>query len=151
MKMRFRFVHSVVRSAGMGLVTAIFLLVVLAGLGVAMMTLFTTQQATSSLDELGARAYQAARAGVEWGIFQQMQKNVCANSTFALPSTTNTTLSGFTVTVSCTPIGGGSDDPLERYVISASACNIPDANSHACPNASTTSPDYVARQIEVEL
>lgn len=136
---------------GMGLVTAIFLLVVLSALGVAMLTLFSTQQATSSLDELGARAYQAARAGVEWGVFQQMQKKTCASSTFAMPATTNTTLSGFTVTVTCTPIGGGSDDPLQRYVISASACNIPDASTNTCPNSGTTARDYVARQIEVEL
>ena len=44
------------RSAGVGLVTAIFLLVVLAGMGVAMMTLSTAQQSSASLDLLGARA-----------------------------------------------------------------------------------------------
>ena len=47
--------------AGAGLVTAIFLLVVLAGLGVAAVTLFNAQQASSSLDQEGAKAYQAAR------------------------------------------------------------------------------------------
>ena len=66
------------RQAGVGLVTAIFLLVVLAGLGVAMVGLFNAQQTSSNLDLQGARAYQAARAGLEWGLFQQMRNNSCS-------------------------------------------------------------------------
>jgi MSHA biogenesis protein MshP len=132
------------RSAGVGLVTAIFLLVVLAGLGVAMVTIFTSQQQSSTLDVQGARAYQAARAGIEWGLFQQMRKNSCAASTtFALPSTS--ALSGFSVTVTCKPVGSGA---LARWIIEATACNPPAADGSCQPG---NSPDYVQRRLEVEL
>lgn len=145
------------RSAGVGLVTAIFLLVVLAGLGVAMVTLFATQQASSTLDEQGSRAYQAARAGIEWGLFQQAHNNsaVCPTAQGQTSATTsitlppNTTLSAFTVTVTCArQYGTDGNDPLARYVITAVACNLP-ANGN-CPNT-TNSPDYVARKVEVEI
>ena len=61
------------RSAGIGLVTAIFLLVVLAGLAVAMVGISGAQHSASALDVQGARAYQAARAGIEWGLFQSLR------------------------------------------------------------------------------
>ena len=134
------------RSAGFGLVTAIFLLVVLAALGVAMVTVFTAQQQSSSLDVQGARAYQAARAGLEWGVFQQLRNGSCAaTSSFALPA--GSQLSGFTVTVTCRASGAG---PLTRRVLEATACNAPGAGG-ACPNGATNSPDYVQRKVEVEL
>lgn len=63
---------------GFSIVTAIFLLVVLAGLGAAMVTFSTAQHTSSALDVLGARAYQSARAGVEWAAFQIAQSNVVA-------------------------------------------------------------------------
>lgn len=61
---------------GFSIVTAIFLLVVLAGLGAAMVTFSTSQHQSSALDVLGARAYQASRAGVEWAAFQIVQSSV---------------------------------------------------------------------------
>jgi MSHA biogenesis protein MshP len=132
------------RSAGVGLVTAIFLLVVLAGLGVAMVTIFTSQQQSSTLDVQGARAYQAARAGIEWGLFQRTRNNNCfASSTFALPSTS--ALSGFSVTVTCKPVGSGA---VARWIINSKACNQLGASGACEPN---NSPDYVQRQLEVEL
>ncbi|TFW30983.1 agglutinin biogenesis protein MshP [Massilia horti] len=133
------------KCAGVGLITAIFLLVVLAGLGVAMVTIFNAQQQSSSLDVQGARAYQAARAGIEWGLFQQLRNNSCADSvTFAFPDSPS--LSGFVVTVTCRATGGA----LTRWVIEATACNQPGADG-TCPNPATNSPDYVARKVEVEI
>jgi MSHA biogenesis protein MshP len=55
---------------GFSLVSAIFLLVVIAALGTFAVTLSTTQQQSAALDVLGARAYQASRAGIEWGAYQ---------------------------------------------------------------------------------
>jgi MSHA biogenesis protein MshP len=145
------------RSAGVGLVTAIFLLVVLAALGVAMVTLFTSQQASSALDEQGARAYQAARAGIEWGLFQNAHKTFCptvpnpnpakVSTSITMPS--GTSLSRFTVTVTCERrYGADGDDPLARYFLTAVACNVPAGGN--CPNP-TNNPDYVARTVEVEI
>jgi MSHA biogenesis protein MshP len=142
------------RSAGVGLVTAIFLLVVLAGLAVAMVGISGAQQSASALDVQGARAYQAARAGIEWGLFQSLRNPafVCADDTsFALPPTS--TLRGFVVTVKCTPVvapPGAPDDSAvakPHSVLRATACSLQPANG-SCPNPSN-SPDYVERQLIV--
>ncbi len=92
---------------GFSLVSAIFLLVVIAALGTFAVTLFTTQQQSQALDVLGARAYQAARAGVEWGAYQVIRNPAgmaCsaggASNPVAMP-TAPSTLSIFTVDVSC--------------------------------------------------
>lgn len=103
------------RQRGISLVTAIFLMVVLSALGVALVGLVTRQQASSSMDERGARAYQAARAGIEWGLFQQLRLNACQPSTqLAMPATA-TTLAEFSVTVACvatpTPASGPGASP----------------------------------------
>jgi MSHA biogenesis protein MshP len=143
------------RNTGVGLVTAIFLLVVLSGLAVAMVAISSAQHVTSALDVQGARAYQAARAGIEWGLFQSMRNGSCIprpGTSFALPATSS--LSGFVVTVTCTtivPAGAPADASaaLVRRVLNATACNLPAANG-ACPNASNN-PDYVERQIVVTI
>lgn len=94
---------------GFALVSAIFLLVVLTTLGVAMLAFSTTQHLGSALDVEGARAYQAARAGAEWALYQRLEgpqkgtycgaAGVAQTTSFALPAPT---LSGYTVTVRCT-------------------------------------------------
>jgi MSHA biogenesis protein MshP len=141
------------RSGGVGLVTAIFLLVVLAGLAVAMVTISTSQQSASALDVQGARAYQAARAGIEWGLYQNLRtpgRRCDAAYSFALPA--DSSLNSFTVTVRCRLIAGpatpAAPDSLDRWVIEANACNQPGAAG--CPNLSNSA-DYVQRRIEVQL
>lgn len=91
-----------VRQRGFTLVSAIFLLVALAALGAAIVSVSTTQQRTSAQDLQGSRAYHAARAGVEWGVYQMMDPD---NATYSLPAcfgNTTINLEGFTVAVSCT-------------------------------------------------
>lgn len=145
------------RQAGVGLVTAIFLLVVIAGLATALVTIFTSQQASSQLDQQGTRAYQAARAGIEWGIFRQVRGGgLCGaginngnpvTTSFALPAASM--LRAYTVTVICTPVRFPGNDPtLTRTLIRATACNQPGGGS--CPNP-TSNLDYVQRRIEVQL
>ncbi|WP_223468007.1 agglutinin biogenesis protein MshP [Massilia soli] len=139
------------RSRGVGLVTAIFLLVVIAGLAVAMVTVFTTQQTSSALDVQGTRAYQAARAGIEWGVFKHQRPDPCnATNSFAMPQ--GTSLGAFTVTVACTLIEGpdtesGDTEALDQRKVTVVACNAPSA-AGTCPNPSNSS-DYVQRVMEV--
>lgn len=163
MKQRMPFrVPQLRRQAGAGLVTAIFLLVVLAGLAAALVSIFGTQRQSSALDEQGARAYQAARAGIEWALFQRSLPNSAycpapadgaatagvANS-FDLP---DGPLTGFSVTITCTSVlGPGSTNGainLDRRRIRATACTGQPGG--ACP-APTNSPDYVERVIEVQI
>lgn len=136
------------RQAGIGIVTAIFLLVVLSGLGVAMVTMVSAQQASSTLDLLGARAYQAARAGAEWGLYRQLRDASCpvAPQTFIMPQTSS--LAAFTVTVTCTETLMAGAPQLTRYRISSVACN--QAGAGGCPNQNN-SPDYVQRSVEVQF
>jgi MSHA biogenesis protein MshP len=150
--MKNRMLH---KSSGVALVTAIFLLVVLAGLAVAIVSLTTTQQTTSTQDEQGARAYLAAKAGLEWALFRQLQTgdlNCPRTATFAMPR--NTTLSAFTVTVSCGApstgfgVASGEDPTAKRITITSVACNGP--VGAACPAASN-SPDYVQRVVRAQL
>jgi MSHA biogenesis protein MshP len=91
------------RAQGVGLVTAIFLLVILSALGVAMVSVMTSQHASMAMDVAGAQAYQAARAGVEWGLYNQLQLDACAGTT-TLPAASAPTLSRFTITVRCTSV-----------------------------------------------
>lgn len=138
------------RSRGVGLVTAIFLLVVIAGLAVAMVTVFTTQQSSSALDVQGTRAYQAARAGLEWGVFKRVREGNCVGtSSFALDD--GTSLRGFVVTVAFQVAEGPDTDSgvagmLDRCKVTATACNAPNG-SGACPNPQNTT-DYVQRVME---
>lgn len=84
---------------GFSIVSAIFLLVVLATLGVFMVTFSTVQHTTSAQDVRGAQAYQAARAGIEWGTYQVLRAGSCV-ATQALGNVT-----GFAVTVQCAQSG----------------------------------------------
>ena len=146
--------HAVVRrrsrARGVSLITAIFLLVVLAGLGAAMVSVSTAQHASAAMDVQGSRAYQAARAGIEWGLYKQLRTQAAgapcfaASSSFTLPA--GTTLSGFSVTVKCT--SNTSIAALVRYRIVAIACYQPSGTT--CPNYSNNL-DYVQRRIQVEF
>ncbi|MYN43041.1 agglutinin biogenesis protein MshP [Duganella sp. FT109W] len=155
------------KSAGIAIVTAIFLLVVVAGLAVAIISLTTTQQDASAKDLQGQRAYQAARAGIEWALYTGLQSGltppqpstslVCGSTpNVALPP--DSTLSSFTVTleIRCdTPAlqagiaGGGPNDPTAYHVLIRSvSCNQPVNGS--CLNT-VPGPDYVQREIRAQL
>lgn len=133
--------------SGFSLVTAIFLLVVLAGLGAAIVNVSTMQHTSSAMDVQGARAYQAARAGVEWGVYRQLIGTSCAGATSFVPPAP--TLSAFTVTVTCTSVtNNNAAPPITVYQITSNACNQPAAGS--CPGASG-GVDYIERQMQVSF
>lgn len=83
---------------GFSIVTAIFILLVLAVLGGIMVTMSGVQSRTTLWALQGARAYHAARSGLEWGGFQALVNNSCSAST-------TLTVDGFTVTLACQPEG----------------------------------------------
>lgn len=133
---------------GFAIVSAIFILVVLAVLGAGIVSISSSQAVGSAQDVLGVRAYQAARAGIEWGLYRQLRSASCAGATSFVP--TATTLSGFTVTVTCvaTPDPGGHGGPTV-YSVTATACNQPLAAEPRCPNTATPGNNYTERQIAV--
>ena len=93
------------RQRGFSLISAIFLVVVIAALGTFAVTLSITQHQSQTMEVMGARGYQAALAGVEWAAYQV--GNSPANA--AAPVACGQTLTGlagnlapFSVVVSCT-------------------------------------------------
>lgn len=82
------------REHGFGLVAAMFLIIIVALVIAAMSRLATTQNATNSMAIQQARAYQAARAGIEYGIVRSL------SSPTALPCAAFA-LDGFQVQVTC--------------------------------------------------
>jgi MSHA biogenesis protein MshP len=128
---------------------------VLALLGVAITVVNSLQQRSSALDVGAARAYQAARAGLEWGAFQAIQASprgaacvqevappACPASNIAMTGD----LAGFTTTITCSQtLAQDGACYYTFYRLTANACNSPVAG--ACPNAATTNATYVERQL----
>lgn len=145
--------------AGFALPSAIFLIVVLALLGAIVVTVSGLQHTSSARDVMGAKAYQAARAGIEWGAYQVLRQGPppgsggCPASPTVIPMPAGTDLTGLTVSVSCLPTNadegsrtGAGLNPLEFYLITATACNQP-----ACPNQTNPGPAYVERQLQATI
>lgn len=87
------------RQRGVSIVTGVFLLLLMAVLAAVIANVVSTAHVNMAADIGGARAYQAARAGAEWGMYQ-LDPNAqaaglpaCVNGTPAIP--------GHAVTVTC--------------------------------------------------
>jgi MSHA biogenesis protein MshP len=113
---------------GFGLVSAIFLVVVLASLAAALLTVTSLQHAAASLDVQGARVYQAARAGAAWGMYRVL--NPDAGPSAELPTcwagaatvTLGGSLSPFIVTATCAQTSTTElDHDVRVYAILATA------------------------------
>ncbi len=141
------------RQRGFSLILALFLLVSLAAMGTYLLTISTMQQETSAADELGARAYQAAHTGVEWGLYQLLRDpgGAFASACDAAPAAQTFALGGglaaFSVKVECSataPTTEGATSGLRAYVLKATACN-----QASCPGAQ--GPTYVERQLQATV
>jgi MSHA biogenesis protein MshP len=96
------------RQSGFSIVAAIFIIVVLAALAAALVTVATLQHSGTGLDLQGVRAYEAARAGTEWGLYRVLDPDGAASP--SLPTcwagsasvTPGGSLSGFSVSATCT-------------------------------------------------
>jgi MSHA biogenesis protein MshP len=121
---------------------ALFIIVTLAAIGVYLLTVSTGQVAAAAQDEQAARAYQAARTGVEWGAYQVLVVgSTCpAPQNLALPQ-------GFSVDVSCAASAAEAEGgaQITAYSITATGCNA--ASCLAASNA----PTYVNRQLQLTL
>lgn len=108
------------RESGFALVTAIFVLVALAGAASALLSLAGTERTAVMLSLEAGRAYQAARSGVEWVSFHALRDHVCpAPATLTLDEGG---LRGFRVNVSCTSsthTDGGAAEIVFRVASSA--------------------------------
>lgn len=138
------------RAGGFAYIAAVILLVVMAGLALAVVRLNATQANSATEAALSARASQAARAGLEWMYYQLHTKYAAGCSGATL--TDFKTDTGFTVTVSCSYTAyNEGQNPSDAsvlvknlYRVEAVACN---GSAGTCPdNASSAQPDYTERR-----
>ncbi|KAF7597830.1 MAG: hypothetical protein CGU28_16680 [Candidatus Dactylopiibacterium carminicum] len=125
---------------------AIFLLVVMAALGAFFVQVGAASQQAAALDMQGARALQAARAGIERGLYAVQIESACGGGTLAnIPG-----LNGFRVTWACNAVAftdGGTNRTI--WQITSTACYTGDTG---CPSSLTDEirrSDYVERQLIV--
>ena len=126
------------RQRGFALVVAIFLLVVLASLGVYIVKISGVQHQTVNIALLGARAFEAARTGIEWGAFQALDSGACTTTTLNL---TEGGLDGFDVDVTCT---------TSSHTELGNAYNLYLIEVEARAGAYGT-PDYVSRRMQATV
>lgn len=120
---------------GFTIVQAIFILVVLALLGTFMVRLSTVQQSTTTQALLQARAYQAARSGVEWGITNVVNNAACFTDSAWL-------VNGYTVNAICRRTGPFNEGDGDIFIYNLTA---------VATFADIGSPDYVSRTVEVTI
>jgi MSHA biogenesis protein MshP len=120
------------------LVSALFLLVVLAGLGAAAARIGIMQQQASGSALLATEAFHAARSGIAWAAYRALDAGWCGTDTLDL---TEAGAAGFRVTVSCSvSVHTEGDATVSVYVLEALA----EAGTYG-------SPEYVSRRVEAKI
>ena len=140
------------RQRGLGAITIIVVLVVLAGLAAAIVRLNVAAQTMAAQDVLAARAAQSARAGLQWGLYQAFKGSwtTCSGASSTIDMSAE---NGMRVTVSCssTQYNEGESSPgvaraVRVYTLDAVACN----GSSTCPdNTLVARPGYVERRWQI--
>lgn len=154
MKMR----HSHAAQSGFMAIAAVVAIVIMAALAGAVLKLGSGQQLGSAQDITSARAWQAAKAGTDWGLFQAFQPTGvwrtaadCNGNAHTLDLRAD---AGFWVTVTCVAndysegeTGTGVAATVRSLRITATACNAAGAN---CPDdAAALGTGYAERQRQV--
>ena len=108
--------HNIKKQSGVSVVTAIFLVVVLALMGVGMVSLMSTSQQSISQEITSAKAYMAGRSCLQWGMYQAVYTGNTGSHTNTFSN--NTSLNNTTCTILLTTI---ITDGLTFYNINAIA------------------------------
>jgi MSHA biogenesis protein MshP len=138
------------RAGGFAYIAAIVFLIVLAGFALAALRLSGSAQVTVDQAVLGARASQAARAGLEWAFFRLKTPPAdCDTVQKNQPDFSAET--GYRVTLRCDmktyqegQTSTGASLAKNIFQLTATACN-----GAACPsadNVTVASPDYIERK-----
>ncbi|MCG8324078.1 MAG: hypothetical protein MI673_01055 [Thiotrichales bacterium] len=129
---------------GVSLVTAIFLVVVVASIGAYMVTIGQTQQRTTALSVLGEHGMNAAASGLEWAIHRAVQ--AAAAGLNCAPGTVNFTpaapaLDNFNVTVTCS---------VQNFEEGTTNYNVYSLSATAAMNA-FGNPDFISRTLRASV
>ncbi len=112
------------RHRGFAIVSALFLIVALAALGVAIMHFTSAQQVTGAQDIQGSRALAAARAGAEWQAAAILVQETPpgGNPQYACGAPASFVFAGFSLAVSCAHSDHGEEGNTVRvYRITSTA------------------------------
>jgi MSHA biogenesis protein MshP len=143
---------------GFAFIAALFLLVVLGAFIAFVMTITMNAQTSGALAVQGARAYEAARAGVEWATYQVLDPRTAINGVittppncFASPSSPVApgNLNQFSLTVTCTryPASAALPNYYEEASRRVVVYDVTSTATRGIPGAA----DYVERQIQVRI
>jgi len=125
---------------GFSLVAAIFIIVVFALLGGTMVIINVLQHETVSAAVQGARAYHAARSGVEAGLFLAVSASgpgTCGDASYDLSAVPG--LTGFSVSVNCS-------STLHRELATNYSVFV---ITSTATTGSFGSPDYIERMLRI--
>ena len=136
------------RQAGFSLITAIFLIVVVALLAVFMVTIGSVQQTTTTYSLLSSRALFAADSGMQWAMRRVTRDGVAGLNCPAAPATGsvnftigNGAISGYTVVVNCS---------VQNFTENPDNYNVYNLIVRAS-RGTLGSPDYIARNIRASV
>ena len=138
------------RNKGFALPSAIFLLVVIGIMTVGLLMMNKFYQKNSGLDTLDIKAYQAAKYGLEYGLYQANKASTCLASGQTI-AVAGVFFQGFKVTYTCTSQTSNEAGTIVTYYkITAVGCNTAGAS---CPEAGTkpASEDYVEKSLSAVL
>ena len=110
--------HNIKRQMGVSIVTAIFLVVILALMGAGMVSILTTSQQSISQEITSAKAYMAGRSCLQWGMYQAIYD---ANPWNNDPHTLNFNNSGLINTRCATTFEAINNDGLRFFNITTIA------------------------------
>jgi MSHA biogenesis protein MshP len=136
---------------GFVLASAIFLLVIMAALAAFMVQVTIASQTSSGQDVQGARAYQAARLGIEAGLYAVQVNGNCPGGTLSGVAGLN----GFKVTWACAlpnpplPFTESGVNNRRIWQITSTACTTAGATCPSSTDAEMQSADYTERQLVV--
>lgn len=132
------------RARGFALVLALFLILLLGTVGAYLLTVSNVQVESGVMDEQGARAYQAARAGLDWEAYRVLRAGTCDPAPAPIPFGFG--LSGFYAEVTCTSYG-----PENEAGTSVTTFRIVSTGCNATPCSSGTGATYVERQLQLTV
>lgn len=130
---------------GMALIAVIFIMIVMSGAVLMMSRLADMQSAERTMDINGARAQSAAQSGLQWALYKiRASGAVCPTSPTVLTMSSESDLSGFSVTVTCT---------ARPYTEGLGTVTVFKVQSEATTSSFDTTGEYVFRRVSavVEL
>jgi len=136
------------RQRGFAMPVIIALIVVFAAiLGTALVAISSSQQVGFGLDIQGVRAYYAARAGLEWGMYHVLHPGFGTCTEITGKSVTfGGNLTGFRAELTCQgSVHNEGGENVNMYTITATACNAANCT------AGSTAVDYVNRQLQATV